>query len=329
MFNVNSIMHPAVFQGAGKKRRYFEGWYFKCVNEKADAVLAFIPGIALGNRPAEHHAFIQVIDGLTLKSAYYSYPLESFSYSRNEFALTIAGNRFSRDGLELHLAGGAIEAEGRLAFSNAVPFPARGLYRGLMGPFLFVPAMECYHDAVSLTHGLEGRLTVAGRERDFTGGKGYVEKDWGHSFPNSWIWMQSNHFEEPGASFMLSLARVPWLGLSFTGFTGFLLTSAKLFTFATYTGARLDLLSREGDAVSLTLGDGRRVLSVTAERTGAGALHAPVKGAMDRRIAESLTGVIHLEFRSRRDGRLIFRGSGRNAGLEQVGDVDGLAPRPK
>jgi tocopherol cyclase len=329
MFNMNSIMHPAVFQGAGKKRRYFEGWYFKCVSEKADAVLAFIPGVALGNRPEESHSFIQIIDGLTRKSAYYKYPIESFEYSRNEFSVNIAGNRFSRHGLELHLAGGAIEAEGALVFRNAVPFPARGLFRGLMGPFLFVPAMQCYHDAVSLTQGLEGRLTVADRERDFTGGKGYVEKDWGHSFPNSWIWMQSNHFEDPGASFMLSLARVPWLGLSFAGFTGFLLTPERLFTFATYTGARLDALSREGDAVSLTVQDKTGTLAVRAERAGAGALQAPVEGRMDRRIAESLTGVIHLEFRSHRDGRLIFRGSGRNAGLEQVGDVDGLAPRPK
>ncbi|MCK7537696.1 MAG: tocopherol cyclase family protein [Marinilabiliales bacterium] len=30
---------------------------------------------------------------------------------------------------------------------------------------------------------------------DFSGGRGYIEKDWGHSFPSAYVWMQSNHFQ--------------------------------------------------------------------------------------------------------------------------------------
>ncbi|WP_243392439.1 MULTISPECIES: tocopherol cyclase family protein [unclassified Mesotoga] len=30
---------------------------------------------------------------------------------------------------------------------------------------------------------------------DLTGGKGYIEKDWGRSLPDAWIWMQSNNFD--------------------------------------------------------------------------------------------------------------------------------------
>ncbi len=320
------LMHPACFQGESKTRRYFEGWYFKCVSAKGDAIFSFSPGVALGNNPGEAHAFIQIIDGLTRRTEYYTFPRESFSSARGRFAIEVAGNEFSREGLELRLRGGEIEVEGRLAFRDAVPFPARGLFRGLMGPFLFLPAMECYHDAVSLTHGLEGALTIDGREVDFTGGRGYVEKDWGRSFPSSWIWMQSNHFEEPGASFMFSLARVPWLGLRFPGFTGFLLTPERLRVFATYSGARVESLERDGDAVSFTVRDREGTLAVRAERSGAGELKAPVEGRMDRRIAESVTGVIRLEYRSR-DGRRIFAGTGRRAGLEIMGDLRELGLR--
>ncbi|MEZ4893124.1 MAG: tocopherol cyclase family protein [Saprospiraceae bacterium] len=37
-------------------------------------------------------------------------------------------------------------------------------------------------------------LTINGEELDFTGGKGYMEKDWGRSFPSAYFWMQTNHF---------------------------------------------------------------------------------------------------------------------------------------
>jgi tocopherol cyclase len=187
---------------------------------------------------------------------------------------------------------------------------------------LFLPAMECYHDAVSLTHGLEGSLTIDGRRIDFTGGKGYVEKDWGRSFPSSWIWMQSNHFENPGVSFMFSLARIPWLGLRFPGFMGFLLTQESLKVFATYTGARVEGLTAGRNAASFTVKDRGGLLAVRAERSGAGELKAPVRGEMDRRIAESVTGVIELEYRARRGGRTAsFAGRGRHAGLEIMGDM--------
>jgi tocopherol cyclase len=329
MSGLKNLLHPARFQGGNKKHRYFEGWYFKCVDEHATGLFAFIPGIALGRTPEDNHAFIQIIDGQSGRTAYYRFPLESFVSVKNEFAVTIGENRFSGAGLALRLKGGEIEAEGELAFHDAVRFPARGLSRGLMGPFLFIPAMECYHDAVSLTHRLTGRLVVDGRERDFGGGKGYIEKDWGRSFPSSWIWMQSNHFEDPAVSFMFSVARIPWLGLRFAGFMGFLRTPQKLRAFATYTGARVASLERDGDKVRLLIEDKNESLTITAERSGAGLLQAPVEGAMDRRIAESLTGVIGLELRSRRGGSLLFEGRGRNAGLEIMGDTGELAPRGK
>ena len=51
-----------------------------------------------------------------------------------------------------------------------------------MGPFSFVPLMECYHGILSMNHSLKGTLSFQGENLLFTGGKGYIEKDWGHSF---------------------------------------------------------------------------------------------------------------------------------------------------
>ena len=63
-----------------------------------------------------------------------------------------------------------------------------------MGWYSFVPFMECNHGIVSVNHDLYGEISVNGNVIDFNNGKGYIEKDWGVSFPEAWIWIQSNNF---------------------------------------------------------------------------------------------------------------------------------------
>ena len=52
-----------------------------------------------------------------------------------------------------------------------------------MGPFSYLSFMECYHGILSMKHSLEGTLSWNGQLIDFTNGIGYLEKDWGSSFP--------------------------------------------------------------------------------------------------------------------------------------------------
>jgi len=60
--------NPEMFQGNKKKKRYFEGWYFKMVSEDGQSILSIIPGISLSSDGSEQHAFIQVIDGKTVSN---------------------------------------------------------------------------------------------------------------------------------------------------------------------------------------------------------------------------------------------------------------------
>ena len=64
---------------------------------------------------------------------------------------------------------------------------------------------------------------------DFTGGRGYTEKDWGHSFPIGYVWMQSNHFSKPEISFKCSIAKIPFKIFSFNGFIAGLWLKKKTY----------------------------------------------------------------------------------------------------
>lgn len=191
-----------------------------------------------------------------------------------------------------------------------------------MGPFAFVPFMECYHGIVSMDHLLEGELLINQSERiDFTGGRGYIEKDWGRSFPSAYIWLQCNHFTQAGTALKCSVANIPWLGSSFTGFIAGLWFNNRLIRFTTYNRSNLISCQADLSRVAIILHNPQYRLEIIAQRDQATALAAPLRGHMEGRIEETMNGVIHLIVRDRKKGSLLLDTSGSHAGLEVAGQI--------
>jgi len=186
-----------------------------------------------------------------------------------------------------------------------------------------VPRMECYHGVLSFDHPLEGSLTLNGVAMDFSGGRGYIEKDWGKSFPAGWVWFQTNHFSGQRACITASVAIIPWLGSAFRGFIVGLWLDGKLYRFATYTGARLESLEILEDRVEWVLRDARFRLALTARRAQGSPLRGPTRVDMGQRVLETLNASIQVRLETVQ-GALIFEGEGRHAGLEVMGDLPRL-----
>jgi tocopherol cyclase len=322
LYPIAKLWQPVIFQGGSKNRHYFEGWYFKNVATGGQHIWSVIPGVSIENRH-NRHAFIQLINGKTAQTWYIKFPFGSFSYSKNDFSVSIADNHFSYKGFTLNINSpeNQISAKGKIDFRAIHRLKSNVFNPGIMGWYSFVPFMECNHGLVSMDHSLTGELEINSERVDFSGGRGYSEKDWGRSMPSAWIWMQSNHFvNQSGISFMLSVAKIPWLGRSFTGFLCVLLFNGKIIRLATYTGAKLKNIHLDREMVSVEIESREHIIIVKAKHAARGLLAAPVNGAMDRRIAESVDAIINLEMKDR-TGKIIFSGTGNTAGLELVGDM--------
>ncbi len=317
-----SLFNPEMYQGWGNTRKYFEGWYFKVVNEPGTRAFAFIPGISM-DASGKSHAFIQVLDGSLRKSEYFTFSASLFKPSEKEFELSLGENFFSPYRMVLDLPS----VKGTLEFSGFVPWPKPWYSPGIMGPYAFVPFMECSHGIVSMDHSISGSLAINDEVIDFTGGRGYIEKDWGHTFPSAYIWMQSNRFAAGGISFKASVARIPWLTGSFTGFIAGLWNENKLTRFTTYNGSALRKLAFTDTAAELELENKSCILNVRAPLDQATGLAAPVAGMMNGRIEESMTSVITVTLTDKKTGKTIFSGEGRNASIEIAGDTSVLTPR--
>jgi hypothetical protein len=323
VYDFRKIWKPHWFQGNRKKNNYFEGWYFKNVSADGKYCWSFIPGVSLNGE--DTHAFVQAINGKTGDTWYFRYPLESFSFSSTSFTIKIDQNTFSDQGFYLDMDQNGQTFKGHVEFKNIVGYPATFRRPGIMGWYRYAPFMECYHGVVSLHHDITGSLNHNGKNLDFYEGSGYIEKDWGSSMPSAWVWIQTNHFNTPHTSFMLSVARIPWIGKTFTGFLGFFLHQNKVITFATYTGARLLKLENEKNKVRIEIEGKKHRLLLEGHNNSNGPLNAPTLGKMDRVIHESIDAEIDIQVISS-DGETLFEGTGKNAGLEMVGNLDMLKP---
>jgi tocopherol cyclase len=335
----HATWNPDMYHGWGQTKRYFEGWYFKVVDNTEGYALAFIPGISM-SKTGEAHAFIQVLDGKKLRTAYHRFDIDDFKPDDTHFSLQLADNQFSTNSIKLNLP----DIQGELFFKNTTPWIKMLGAPGIMGWYSFVPFMECYHGIVSLDHSIEGSLTIEGKTVDFTNGRGYIEKDWGISFPRGWFWMQSNHFFEQkndknveniqnavdegnpdnggkGVSLIASVAHIPFLGSYFIGYIVGFWFKNKLYRFATYTGAKMKA-RLDGNHIELKFKDGQYLLEIEATKAGTGNLVAPLQGEMTGKVSESLQAVLHVRFFHK--DTLIFEGQGRNAGLEAAGDIEQL-----
>jgi tocopherol cyclase len=314
-----STLDPARYHGHGRSAPYFEGWYYKLVSADETLRYAIIPGVFLGE---QGHAFIQVLDGVSGRSAYHTYPLDQFEASHKLFDVRIGGSRFTRDGLTLAVNTSEGQAWGELRFRGTRPWPVTVASPGIMGWYAWVPRMECYHGVLSFDHAIEGALTLHGRTCDWTGGRGYIEKDWGQSFPAAWIWFQSNHFPTPGTCVTASVALIPWLGSAFRGFIVGLWHEGRLYRFATYTGAHTEVLAMTDKQVTWVIRDRHHTLELLTERAEGGLILGPTRIEMGKRVHETLRATVRV--RLTRGAQVIFEGTGRHAGLEAHGDLDRL-----
>jgi tocopherol cyclase len=323
LYFLKRIWTPETFQGRNKHKNYFEGWYYKLISEDRSNVIAIIPGISLGNSLEDSHSFIQYIDAVNGKVDYFKYPFEAFKAHKSKFQVTIGDSTFTDENISINLKNDIKCIKGDLNFNEIVRFPKTFLNPGIMGPYSFLPWMECYHGIVNIHQKIEGEIFNNQNRINFNRGEGYVEKDWGQSFPENWIWIQANHFERKGISFMLSIATIPWLGKSFTGFISFLKTEDEFYRMATYNYSKIKKVHFDNGIINAQIEDRNNIMDIHASYTKGDILKAPKNGVMDREIEESISAEIKLVFKNSR-GRVIFEGNSSNVGMEIAGDVNKL-----
>lgn len=246
---------------------YFYGWYMKCQSDTQ--TLAVIPAVHRKGR--ERTCSIQVITDKDVWTV--SFPADQ--YRRTGRNIFIGENRFGEDGIRLDVHTAELTIRGNLKFGSLLP-----LKYDIMGPFAFVPFMECRHSVWSMRHSVRGKVRINGMEYCFRDAWGYWEGDRGRSFPREYAWTQCCF---PDGSLMLSVADIPMAGTRFTGIIGVVLWQGKEYRLATYLGAKAIKIRNR----TLRVIQGDMEFEARLLESAGRPLKAPQKGDMVRTIHES------------------------------------------
>lgn len=306
------------FQGIRKSNssRYFEGWYFKQTSEDESSVISFIPGISINKK--DPHSFVQCIyrDAEdNLETSYFRYTLEEFEYSLYPFEIRVGDCIFNKSGMSISLENESMNIRGAFSFGCFKEIVRTPLMPNIMGIFSYVPYMECNHEVVSMNHWVNGVLMINDKEINWGNGSGYIEKDWGRSFPKSYLWVQSNNFEYENVSFMCSMATIPFGVFSFEGFFCNIVVNNIEYRFATYNGSKMKVIKKTKDYFDVVfIGQGVK-LEVRGLIKKSGILVSPKNGGMLSTIKEGLGGEVQIVMRDHL-GQLIVNAKSYSCGIE-------------
>ncbi|WMJ24207.1 tocopherol cyclase family protein [Paludicola sp. MB14-C6] len=289
------------YHGENKQSSFFEGWYFKQQTEKQTiAIISSVHYTKHGNQ----YAMIQVITNTHSYQIRYDY--SEFEAMKNKLHIRIGGNLFCQSGVLLKIKTTQLELHGKVYFDDFTP-PKYDI----MGPFAHVPFLECHHGIISMQHRLTGKLYLNGEEISFANGTGYIETDWGRSFPKGYTWTQCNRFETD-CSVMAAIANIPMFGTSFQGCIANVVYQGKEYRFATYLGVKVLKVTEN----NLILQQGNYQLVITVLQKASHPLLAPQYGHMERTIHESASCIARYELYESR--HQIFSLNSNQASYEYV-----------
>lgn len=288
------------FHGARKKRSYFEGWYLKQQNE--EETIALIPAFHIDSKGFPT-ASLQIVTDEA--SHFVTFPAQDFQADPRRFCVQIAGNTFCEKGILLNLHTKQLSLTGKLRFGPFTP-----PISDIMGPFRFVPFLQCRHSVISLSHRVNGSLELNDKRYSFENGTGYLEGDRGRSFPAAYLWSQCNWQELGPCCVMLAVASIPFLGTSFTGCICSVSYAGREYRLATYCGAKVLQWSDEEAIIA----QGDSLLQITLLEQRAHNLRAPNNGAMLRTIRESPS--CRVRYRFLQKGKKLFDVTNSQASFE-------------
>jgi len=259
------------------KNGWFYGWYFKCQSDTQ--TLAVIPAVHQTGR--KRTCSVQII---TEKQSW-TVPLPEKAFRKRGGTISIGKNRFGERGIRLAVCAPGLQVKGKITFGGLFP-----LKYSIMGPFSFIPFLECRHSVWSMKHRVWGKVSVNGETYAFDGAEGYWEGDRGRSFPKEYIWTQCSF---PEGALMLSVADIPIAGFHFRGIIGVVVLYGREYRLATYLGARTAAV-RNG---MVRVIQGRLELEAELLEESGKPLKAPARGDMVRTIHESAACKARYRFR--------------------------------
>lgn len=261
---------------------FFEGWYYKCRSEQIGNI-AVIFGVSSSVNTKQ--AFIQIVHHTAIQG-YYSFALDLLSIQDDPFIVRIGESTFTKQEAMVCLP----QVQLHLVFDEIIPLPSSAWHPSIMGPLLYLKHLPCYHHIISL-HGKASGYLLDSRtkKKQVFQGLGYIEKDYGVSFPSGYGWCHGVHED---AMIVAAVAKVPYVKKEHIGFFVVLKKGDQLLRFSSYQLGVVRRFSHYRNRIYMEFEQFLTQVSIHIEYQNVCQLKAPKNGDMTDLVEESLDCVI-------------------------------------
>lgn len=208
-----SIHKPSSLQGNFDRNKYFEGWFHKIYSSKYKASFIVIYGYATGNS-TNKFGFIQVhIPNQQVLIMYFD--KNEIFCDPNQHVIRMGAHVLTTHKIDINTNEIGIQ----LDLTNNQPIRT---FKNSMGYNYVIPNLPCYHAILNKSHTISGEIRAG--DTSFVMGKdmGYLEKNWGTSFPDNYIWLHAVDPTNTEVNLLFSQAEIKWMGGTFLRHLGYL-----------------------------------------------------------------------------------------------------------
>lgn len=240
-----------------KKKNCFEGWYFR--EQGKELTIAFIPALHY-DEEGRMTGSLQVV--LPEKSWFFAYDHPTNMNLPDSLFVVLGKNVFTEACIHLDIDEPGLSIKGDIYFDRDYGTKFR-----VMGPLdlpivssLASRVLPCGHHIWAMEQELSGELEIRacygeiglcngkgdlrnGKVFSFDGGKGYLEADYGETFPKSYFWSHCNWFEEKPLRITCAGVELPG---DRRGCFACIDQDGYRVKLATYRGAKVEAFSPEG-----------------------------------------------------------------------------------
>lgn len=276
---------PSDLRGHFGRSRYFEGWFQKVYSREYGVSFILIYGYATRNTE-ERFGFIQIVSPDS-EALMLCFPEAELSCDRARHIMWMGSNTLSTDRIEVHSEDILI----RMNLTGNHPVQS---YKNSMGYTYFVPGLPCYHSVVNTSHLVSGVVQHRGKEYALDDEMGYLEKNWGSSFPDRYFWL---HALDPGDSevgILFSQAEIRWLGRRFVRHVGHVRFDGKLIDFRDLANVRIEIFSPAPDMLMIRMNSKTLKVEIAISQGKRVLFKGPRNGQLSRDIPHHTDAIMHL-----------------------------------
>lgn len=267
---------PNSIRGTFERNKFFEGWFQKVYSKAHKASFILIYGYATHNSDDEF-GFLQIlIPNQTPEIVYF--PKNEVACDIEKHIFRMGKNLLTTELIRIEINGLSID----LNMNNTQTFRT---FKNSMGYTYFIPNLPCYHSVLNSAQSVSGEIKHQGQCYTFDHEMGYLEKNWGTTFPESYFWVHAIDPNNPAISLLFSRAKIVWLGKTYIKHVGYLCFAGQQIELRALKNVTVSNSSISPENRSIQIRSAAAQLDLALEFGREVQFKGPKDGALSRMIA--------------------------------------------